>query len=141
MASSVERPTGGRLLAAISNFMVSAHARNLGRGPTKARTFINQNVVLCVLQDTLTQGERSLVEAGKLDTVHQVRNTFQETMRPEFEEGIEQLTGFGVTAFLSSSSVEPDYAAELFVLDGVPEGATNADSGAEDQLAGGGPAR
>ena len=123
MATAVEKPKGGELLAAISSFMVQAHAKHLGRGPTKARTFINENLVLCLLQDTLTKEERSLAEAGKLETVQTVRNTFQETMRDEFEEGIEDLTGFRVTAFMSASSIEPDYAIEFFVLDGMPEGA------------------
>jgi uncharacterized protein YbcI len=128
MARAVEKPTGGELLAAISSFMVQAHAKHLGRGPTKARTFINQNLVLCVLQDTLTREERSLAEAGKLDTVQTVRNTFQETMREEFEAGIEDLTGSKVQAFMSASSIEPDYAIEFFVLDDAPQGAPPAPS-------------
>ena len=33
-----------------------------GRGPTKARTFLNEDMVTIVLQDTLTKGERTLVD-------------------------------------------------------------------------------
>lgn len=123
MADVDDRPKGGELLSAISSFMVQAHADNKGRGPTKARTFINENMVLCLLQDTLTTAERTLVEADRLDTVQALRDSFQETMRPEFEEGIENLTGFNVEAFMSASSIEPDYEIEFFVLDGTPDGA------------------
>jgi uncharacterized protein YbcI len=33
-----------------------------GRGPTKAKTVINHDAVVIVLGDTLTRGERALVE-------------------------------------------------------------------------------
>ena len=41
--------------------IVAAFADYTGRGPTKARTSIRDDVVLCLLQHTLTRGEKSLV--------------------------------------------------------------------------------
>lgn len=34
-----------------------------GRGPTKARTYVNEDLVSVLLRDTLTKGERSLVSS------------------------------------------------------------------------------
>jgi len=61
MPNPVERLKGGELNAAISDSIVAAFADYTGRGPTKARTSIRDDVVLCLLQHTLTRGEKSLV--------------------------------------------------------------------------------
>ena len=54
----------GRLGAAISNAVVRLLAEYTGRGPTKARTTIRSDMVIVLLQDTLTKGERVLVTTG-----------------------------------------------------------------------------
>jgi uncharacterized protein YbcI len=111
---------GGQLGAAISNAVVRTLAEYTGRGPTKARTTIRDNVVLVVLQDTLTKGERALVRNGREEKVIDLRGEFQAAMRGELEAAVERLTGRRVTAFMSSNHIDPDLAAELFVLDGGP---------------------
>ena len=55
MASTMEeRPTGGSLSAAISNAVVRITAEYTGRGPTKAQTSIRENMIVVLMQDTLT---------------------------------------------------------------------------------------
>lgn len=88
----------GELLAAISNKVVAIYADHIGRGPTKARSYLNDSVVTCLLEDTLTRAERKLVESGRKDAVLEVRATFQETMRSELTAAIEELTGRRVRA-------------------------------------------
>ncbi len=58
-ATSLE---GGQLDAAISNGLVQLLSEYTGRGPTRARTYLNGSMVVCVLRDTLTKGERVAVE-------------------------------------------------------------------------------
>ena len=108
---------GGQLTAAISNKVVQLLSEYTGRGPTRARTFINDGLVVCVLQDTLTKGERALAEHGQTDAVLEMRRTFQRTMRQEACAAIEELTGREVTAFMSDNHVEPDVAVEVFMLE------------------------
>ena len=117
-AESGERPQGGRLNAAISNRVVQITRDYIGRGPTKARTYLNGSVVVVVLEDALTKAERSLARAGKEQLVLQVRHEFQRTMRDDLTASIQELTGRGVVAFMSDNHVEPDMAVEIFVLDG-----------------------
>jgi uncharacterized protein YbcI len=112
----------GRLAAAISNVVVRLLSEYTGRGPTKARTVIRDNLVIVVLQHTLTKGERALVASGHEDQVLALRAAFQKAMRQEAEAAIEQLTGRKVAAFMSANHVDPDLAAEIFVLDGGPAG-------------------
>jgi uncharacterized protein YbcI len=122
MSSTAKSPNGERSLA-ISNLVVKLVSDYTGRGPTKARSFINDDLVTVVLRDTLTKGERSLVRAGKGELVLGVRLAFQQTMRAELVDGIEQVTGRKVLAFLSANHMDPDIAIESFVLDGAARAA------------------
>ncbi len=103
--------------AAISNHVVRLMSEYTGRGPTKARTYMNDDLVTVVLQDTLTKGERSLVKNGREDLVLDNRFAFQQTMQEELTAGLEQLTGRKVRAFMSSNHIEPDVAVEVFLLE------------------------
>lgn len=116
-----EERTPGSLPAAISNHVVRLFSEYTGRGPTRVRTTVRENVVLCVAQDNMTKGERRLVEAGEADMVVSIRRKFQATMRDDLVAGVEMLTGRSVVSFMSDHDAETDHAAEIFVLDGEPE--------------------
>lgn len=88
-----------------------------GRGPTRARTTLNGTLVAVILEDTLTKGERTLVATGHADTVIDMRYRFQQAMRDDATRAIEELTERSVVAFLSSNHIDPDLAAEIFILD------------------------
>ena len=112
-----ERPAGGRLNAAVARAVVHAHNEYRGRGPTKAQAFFNQQVLVVLMEDTMTKAERSLVRDGKNDAVFEIRRQMQSTMHADMVASIEDLTGRKVIAFMSANHIAPDYAAELFVLD------------------------
>jgi len=118
---------GGSKAAAISNHVVRTMSDYTGRGPTKGRTYINEDVVTVVLRDTLTKGERSLVNEGLVDIVLTMRKAFQNTMRGELVGGVEEILGRRVVAFLSDNHIDPDVAVETFVL--APAGAASQDGG------------
>jgi uncharacterized protein YbcI len=110
---------GGELGAAISNAIVRLLAEYTGRGPTKARTSIRDDVIIVVLEDTLTKGERALVRIGRSEKVIDLRGEFQTAMRSDAVAAVEQLTGRSVMAFMSTNHIDPDLAAEVFVLEAV----------------------
>ena len=117
--SSAEQASGyGERGAAISKLVVRLVSEYTGRGPTKARSYLNDDLVTIVLRDNLTKGERSLVQDGKGELILEVRLAFQQTMRADLVSGIEQITGRKVVAFLSANHMDPDIAVESFVLDG-----------------------
>jgi uncharacterized protein YbcI len=101
---------------AISNLIVRLLSEYTGRGPTKARTHFNDNLITVVVQDLLTKGERSLIRDGKADLVLETRRAYQLTMRDDFAAGIEEITGRVVIAFLSANHIDPDIAIESFML-------------------------
>lgn len=116
-----ERPTGGSLHVALSNALVGFLREYTGRGPTKARTSIRDNVVLVMLEQTLTKGEQVLVKKGRTEQVLALRHEYQEAMREESSRKVAELTGRNVIAFMSANHVDPDLASEIYVLDGPPE--------------------
>ena len=109
--------TSGELSTALSNAIVALFAEYTGRGATQSRTYVHENLVVTVLHDSMTKGERSLVRDGKEEAVLAIRRTYQESMRPELIEIVERLTGRTVSAFMSSNHVNPDVAIESFVLE------------------------
>jgi uncharacterized protein YbcI len=88
-----------------------------GRGPTKAKTLINGDVVTILLADTLTKGERKLVESGHSERVLQLRHDYQLTMRDDLVAIVERQLDRKVIAFMSQNHIDPDLAAEVFVLE------------------------
>jgi uncharacterized protein YbcI len=120
MAGTEERVTTGMLAAEISRAVVGLWHEYTGRGPTKARTTITEDLVVVMMADTLLKAEKSLAAAGKVEQVLSMRRAFQDTMAVELTTVIESLTGRKVLAFMSHNHVDPDLAAELFVLEPRP---------------------
>jgi uncharacterized protein YbcI len=92
-----------------------------GRGPTKAKTLINEDLVTVVLADTLTKGEQRLVANGKPERVIELRHDFQMVMREDLIGIVERQLERKVIAFMSQNHIDPDLAIELFVLEPSPE--------------------
>lgn len=109
-------PNPGTVSSAISNAVVRLFAEYTGRGPTKARTYISDDYIAVVLQDTMTKGECSLVRDGKIEQVLSTRKAYQHAMGEDLVAAVERLTGRTVFAFLSDNHAEPDVAIESFVL-------------------------
>lgn len=122
--ASPTRSGNGSLSASISNVVVKMLAESTGRGPTRARTTIDRDLVVVVLQDTLTKGERYLVDNGRSEQVLEMRHSFQKAMETDCCAAIEQLMGRKIIAFMSANNIEPDLAAEVFILE--PDGAAPA---------------
>jgi len=114
--------TPGSLTAAISQLIVKLFSEYTGRGPNTAHTTIRENVVICVTQANLTKGERRLVDEGEASAVVSIRRKFQMTMRSDLVPGVETLTNRKVVSFMSDHDADRDYGAEVFVLDGPPDG-------------------
>jgi len=120
-----ENRTRGSTSAAISNGAVGLLQEYTGRGPTKTRTTINHDSVLILFGNTLTKGERVLAERGDGAVVLQMRHRFQEAMRDDLIALVETQTERKVVAFMSTNHIDPDMAAEVFVLE--PEQLPEAD--------------
>jgi uncharacterized protein YbcI len=116
------RRDGSQMLMAISNEMVRLYKEQFGRGPTKTRTtWAGPDVLVVMLEDTLTPAERNLAELGEHQRLRDLRTFFQYASVREFCEPVEHLTGRKVRAFISGIDTGAEgLATEMFVLH--PEG-------------------
>src|SRR5215213_8682976 len=115
MASSGRR-SEGEIRADIATAFVRLHSEYYGRGPTKAKTFMAEDFVAVVLEETFTRAEQTLIGRGEGASIQEIRRRFQQTMAEEFKSIVEQATGRVVRAFLSETSLEADVAVEFFLL-------------------------
>ena len=75
------------------------------------------DTVVCILQGGFTTVERTLLDTGDVESVYQMRRSFQQAMEEEFRRIVEEATGRTVIAYMSSIHVDPDLAVEIFVLE------------------------
>ena len=111
----------GEDLAEVTNGIVRLFSEYYGRGPTKGKTYLmDDRIVLCVLEQTMTTVEKTMTKNGEVDLVRKVRLTFQEEMADEFKGVVEKALGRKVAAYHSQLTVDPDIGFELFVLEEGP---------------------
>jgi len=96
--------------------MVMLYAEIYGHDRTTASTYINDNVVVCILEDILTSAEKELVAAGSGSEVIDGRVAFQADRQDRFSAAVESLTLRRVVAFMSANQTSPGIACELFFL-------------------------
>ena len=96
--------------------MVRLYDRAYGHDRTTARTYINENVVVCILEDILTSSEQELVAAGNDSEVIDGRVAFQTECEDDFSSAVERLTLRRVVAFMSANQTSPGIACEMFFL-------------------------
>jgi uncharacterized protein YbcI len=110
--------SGGKLLSEITSRIVSLMREHYGRGPIKAKTYVLDNLIVCVLRDSgFTASERTMMRGGEPERVLDMRRDFQRMMKARYSEMIEELTGRKVLAFLGQVHVEPDLTIEIFLID------------------------
>jgi uncharacterized protein YbcI len=98
--------------------MVRLYKNQFGRGPKGARTlFAGPDMIVVVLEDTLTPAERNLVKMGEHQRLRDTRMFFQYASVREFCEPIERLTGRKVRSFHSATDTLADgLSTEIFIL-------------------------
>jgi len=108
--------THGAVLTAVSDGMVALLKEYYGRGPTQAKTYYYDDLVVCLLRGGFTRVEQTLLDGGRGHAVIQQRMEFQEVMRERFTAVIEHATGRPVIGFMSGNQQDPDMICEVFVL-------------------------
>jgi uncharacterized protein YbcI len=122
----------GQQASAISDAFVQLHRRNLGKGPTKAKTYVLDDMVLCVLEGGELTIEKTLRERGKSTLVHEVRGALHAAVSDECRAIIERETGRSVKTVLSQFDPDRDIECKVVFLDSAgepPEAAATPASG------------
>jgi uncharacterized protein YbcI len=106
----------GDTRTAISDGMVALLKDYYGVGPSQAKTYYHDDLVVCLMRGGFTRVEQTLLEGGRTSAVIQQRMEFQEVMRDRFVAVIEDATGRQVVGFMSGNQQDPDMICEVFVL-------------------------
>jgi uncharacterized protein YbcI len=114
--SEGEQKALGEIRATISREIVRLQAEYYGKGPTKAKTHIVDDVVVVVLEETFTRAEKTLAQRGEGEAIQHIRRRFQQQMAQDFVSVVEQATGRRVRAFLSDTDLAEDVSVETFLL-------------------------
>jgi uncharacterized protein YbcI len=108
--------THGDVLSAISDGMVALLKEFYGRGPTRAKSYYEDDLVVCVLRGGFSRVEQTLLDGGRGTAVIHQRMEFQELMRDRFVAVIESATRRRVIGFMSGNQQHPDLMCEVFIL-------------------------
>jgi uncharacterized protein YbcI len=111
-----DRSSLGEMRATISNEIVRLQAEYYGKGPTKAKTYIVDDLVVVVLEESFTRAEKTLAQRGEREAIEHIRRRFQQQMADEFTSVVEQATGRKVRVFLSETNIDEDVSVETFLL-------------------------
>ena len=114
--SAEHRRSDGDVRTAISDGLVALLKDFYGVGPSQAKTYYLDDLVVCLLRGGFTQVERTLLDGGRGGAVIQQRMEFQEVMRDRFTAVVEAASGRRVVGFMSGNQQEPDMICEVFVL-------------------------
>jgi uncharacterized protein YbcI len=117
----------------IARRLVQLQKEFSGKGPTKVRAHLNDDMVVVLLQDVFTTVEQTLASEGREDAVLQQRHAFQEVMNEKFIAVVEEETGRKISAFLSANHHDPDVSVEIFLF--APETNDSEASGSTESAA------
>ena len=129
MGTGDDRLHGGPLNAALANEIGKLMADFSGRGATRSRAFVYQDMVVCLLENGATKAEVNLVASGRAELVRAARDALQRALEPQLVDAVQSLTGRTVRTFLSGTSPGGEDSVEVFVLEPVdpPGAATSRD--------------
>ncbi len=119
--SGASARSSGQQAAAIANELGKMISEFVGRGATKSRAFVHNDIVVLLLEDGATRAEVNLVAAGRAELVREQRDVLQRAMEDQLVAAVERITGRKVRTFLSGSSTLGESAVEVFVLEPPPE--------------------
>ena len=117
-AMSPQTRTRGQIEAEISDAMVKFHRERTGRGPTQARTFLVEDLVIVRLQEVLTPAERQLTgNPHGQSLIKQFHQQMYEIARKDLEEIVETATGARVLSLHNDVSTKSGEQVAIYVMD------------------------
>jgi uncharacterized protein YbcI len=109
-------------LLEISNATVRLYKAAFGRGPTHARArFAGSDVLVVLLQDTMTVSERKLAAFGEHDRLRAHRLLLHKMIEDEIRAVVEEVLERETLSMISGLDTERDLAAEVLLLAPVPD--------------------
>ncbi|HEX5194992.1 MAG TPA: DUF2294 domain-containing protein [Solirubrobacteraceae bacterium] len=124
-AADQDMEQGVSLLSRISTEMVQAMKQLYGKGPVSAKSYLVDDLLFVVMREMITQAERTMLDAGRGDTVREFRQEFENEVAETLTSIVERLTGRRVVTYQSQVLFDPNLTVEIFVFEDRPGGGEN----------------
>jgi uncharacterized protein YbcI len=111
------------LLRRVSTQLAAIQKSAFGKGPTSAKSYLFDDLLLVVMRDGLTTAEQTMVGFDRRDLVRQFRQEFQNKMASRISGIVQDITGRKVLTYQSQIMFDPDLVVEIFVFDRTTGGA------------------
>ena len=113
--------TRGQLERKLSQEIQAFYRRNLGHRPSKVTCQLFDSKLAVIIEDSITNAERILVEEGKSDLAEKVRSNLDDAIQPELKQLIQEIAGVEVVDILSDATLNTGRTGIIAVLNNIPE--------------------
>lgn len=114
-------PTIGELERKISQRVSSLYNEKLGRRPTQIICHFFDSELVISLENSVTQVEQTLLEAGHEVLAEQIRTLLDKIIKPQLKVTIEEVIGKPITDLMSNTSLVTGRTGIIVVLEQLPE--------------------
>ncbi|MEO0647157.1 MAG: DUF2294 domain-containing protein [Cyanobacteria bacterium J06650_10] len=112
--------TVGQLERTISQKMQALYKKQLGHQPSKVTCQMFDSKLAIVLENSITQPEKLLVEEGKADLATKVHSNLNQAIEPQIKSLIENILSVKVLDLLSDAAIDTARTGIIVVLSDTP---------------------
>jgi uncharacterized protein YbcI len=107
----------GPHLAEVTNAVVRLYRTYYGKGPTRSKSYLMDDLLVCIMRELFTTIEHTLIEAGEARQVRATRLALREAIQEELRAEVERIVGRRVRGLTGQVLLAPEIAIEVFVLE------------------------
>ena len=112
--------TVGQIERELSQKVQALYKKHLGHQPSKVSAQLFSKKLVVVLEDSVTQPERLLIEEGQTQLAEKVRADLNEAMQPQIKLLVESILGVTVLDLLSDAALDTGRTGIIAVLSDAP---------------------
>jgi uncharacterized protein YbcI len=110
-------PTTDEVSAEVAEELLRIHRETYGKGAQRADVAVCEDLAYCMLDELeLLPNEEFMIDAGRADTVVEIRMHYQQAIETTFRAAVERATGRRVVSFASITKLSPNYGVDVFRL-------------------------
>ncbi|MFL5871811.1 MAG: Na-translocating system protein MpsC family protein [Solirubrobacterales bacterium] len=106
----------GATLDEVTASLAAIHARTYGRGPEGGKSYLCDDLLVCVLRGGRLGVEDFMLSRGRDDFVREVRLAWQDEIAEEMMISVERITKLQVTDYHSQVLLKAGLVIEMFTL-------------------------
>lgn len=114
-------PTRGQIERELSQRLQTLYREQLGHKPGKITGQLTDATVIIVIEDSVTQPEKLLVDDGREQLAEQVRTDLDQAIRPSLVDLIEDVLKVPVIDLLSDAPLKTGNSGIIAILEQLPE--------------------